>query len=113
MVQFSTIVTNYYNDQLKEDMKREEKIENGEMTRAQAIKEDEEWQEVREVTGCVVVVLMARRDARVERPLLKSEQWRCMPSLLCVVCIFHFGEHLFAERYRCYLHCYCDVLPST
>lgn len=52
MVQFSTIVTNYYNDQLKEDMKREEKIEKGEMTRAQAVKEDEEWQEVSDKLYC-------------------------------------------------------------
>ena len=42
----TTVVTHYYNDQLKEDMDREERIQRGEITRAQANREDEEWQEV-------------------------------------------------------------------
>ena len=46
VMQTTTSVTQYYNDQLKEDMEREERIQRGEITRAQANKDDEEWQEV-------------------------------------------------------------------
>lgn len=46
VMQSTTVVTNYYNDQLKEDMEREDRIQKGEITRAQANKEDDEWQEV-------------------------------------------------------------------
>lgn len=50
-MQSTTVVTNYYNDQLKEDMEREDRIQKGEITRAQANKEDDEWQEVCERKG--------------------------------------------------------------
>jgi hypothetical protein len=47
VTQSATVVSNYYNDQLKEDIAREERIQNGKITRKQADKEDEEWSEVR------------------------------------------------------------------
>jgi len=46
VMQSTTVVTTYFNDQLKEDTEREERIQKGDITRAQANKEDEEWQEV-------------------------------------------------------------------
>ena len=46
VMQSTNVVTTYYNDQLKQDMEREERIQRREITRAQANKEDEEWQEV-------------------------------------------------------------------
>jgi hypothetical protein len=46
-MQSTTVVTTYYNDQLKNDIEQEERILSGEITRAEAEREDEEWQEVR------------------------------------------------------------------
>jgi len=46
VMQSTSVITHYYSDQLKEDMKREERIDNGEITRQEAEREDEEWQEV-------------------------------------------------------------------
>jgi hypothetical protein len=46
-MQSTTVVTNYYNDQLKLDIEREEKVLSGIMTREQADREESEWQEVR------------------------------------------------------------------
>ena len=58
-------------------MKREQKIETGEMTRAQAIKEDEEWQEVRfgKLYALFVFVVDSqwRCDKGVARLFLKSD----------------------------------------
>ena len=47
-MQFSTVFSNYYSDQLQEDIQREERIRAGEITRSQANKDDEEWQDVSE-----------------------------------------------------------------
>jgi hypothetical protein len=47
VVQGTTVITNYYNDQLKCDIEREERVAQGNITRQQADREDKEWQEVR------------------------------------------------------------------
>ena len=46
-MQSTTVITNYYNDQLKYDIEREEKVIQGKLTRQEADREEEEWQEVR------------------------------------------------------------------
>ena len=46
-MQSTTVITNYYNDQLKYDIEREEKVMQGKLTRQEADREEEEWQEVR------------------------------------------------------------------
>ena len=92
VMQCTNVVTTYYNEQLKQDMEREERIQKGEITRAQANKEDEEWQEVSvgccfcrkndalaalQSAGCCVFVgqlfYLKRSDGCVERPSLKSD----------------------------------------
>jgi hypothetical protein len=45
-MQSTTVITNYYNDQLKNDIEREERVLQGAITREQADREEEEWQEV-------------------------------------------------------------------
>lgn len=50
-MQATTVITTYYNDQLKLDIEREERILSGEIARVEADREDEEWQEVRCI-GC-------------------------------------------------------------
>ena len=45
-MQSTTVITNYYNDQLKYDIEREEKVLQGKLTRQEADREEEEWQEV-------------------------------------------------------------------
>jgi hypothetical protein len=45
-MQSTTVITNYYNDQLKYDIEREEKVIQGKLTRQEADREEEEWQEV-------------------------------------------------------------------
>lgn len=45
-MQSTTVITNYYNDQLKYDIEREEKVIQGKITRQEADREEEEWQEV-------------------------------------------------------------------
>jgi hypothetical protein len=62
-MQCTNVVTTYYNEQLKQDMEREERIQKGEITRAQANKEDEEWQEVS--VGCC---FCRKNDAVAARP---------------------------------------------
>jgi hypothetical protein len=47
VIQSSTVVTNYYNDLIKLDMERDERVASGEITREQAERESDEWQEVR------------------------------------------------------------------
>jgi hypothetical protein len=49
VMQSTTVLTNYYNDQLKQDIEREERIAKGQLTRKQAEREEEAWQEVRVV----------------------------------------------------------------
>ena len=81
VMQSTTVVTTYFNDQLKEDTEREERIQKGDITRALANKEDEEWQEVSGAGGCLFCWLVGcwirywnnARIQRVERPLLKPE----------------------------------------
>lgn len=46
VVQYSTVMTNYLNDQLKEDLEREERVQSGELKRQDAVRESNEWQEV-------------------------------------------------------------------
>ena len=46
-MQSTTVLTNYYNDQLKQDIEREERFAAGTITRKQAEREEEAWQEVR------------------------------------------------------------------
>ena len=46
-MQTTTVITNYYNDQLKYDIEREEKVIQGKITRQEADREEKEWQEVR------------------------------------------------------------------
>jgi hypothetical protein len=45
-MQSTTVITNYYNDQLKYDIEREEKVIQGKLTRQEADREEKEWQEV-------------------------------------------------------------------
>lgn len=45
-MQSTTVITNYYNDQLKYDIEREEKVLQGKITRQEADREEKEWQEV-------------------------------------------------------------------
>jgi hypothetical protein len=47
VIQSSSVVTNYYNDLIKLDMERDERVATGEITREQAERESDEWQEVR------------------------------------------------------------------
>jgi len=73
VMQSTTVVTNYYNDQLKQDMEREERVQKGEITRAQANKEDDEWQEVSESVsvdcGSIAIIYLgnARMDGSKDR----------------------------------------------
>lgn len=72
VMQTTTAVTHYYNDQLKVDMEREDRISSGEITRAQAEKEDEAWQEV----SCTLVfgsILWCCSCSCSERVLLMAE----------------------------------------
>ena len=46
VMQSTTVITNYYNDQLKYDIEREERVLQGKITRQEADREEEEWQEV-------------------------------------------------------------------
>jgi hypothetical protein len=46
VMQSTTVLTNYYNDQLKQDIEREERVAAGTLTRKQAEREEEAWQEV-------------------------------------------------------------------
>ena len=45
-MQSTTVITNYYNDQLKYDIEREERVVKGQITRQEADREEKEWQEV-------------------------------------------------------------------
>jgi hypothetical protein len=45
-MQSTTMFTNFYSDQLKADIEREERVERKEITRRQADREEEEWMEV-------------------------------------------------------------------
>lgn len=47
IMQGTTIATHYMNDQLKEDMARDELVSKGKLTRKEADEESEEWGEVR------------------------------------------------------------------
>ena len=44
--QSTTVITNYFNDQLKNEIDRGEKVLNGTMTRDQADREEEKWRQV-------------------------------------------------------------------
>ena len=52
MTQSAHILSNYVNDQLKEDMEREELVANGVLTQKEADEQSDEWAEVSE-TGFV------------------------------------------------------------
>ena len=45
-MQSTTVITNYYNEQLKYDIEREERVVKGQITRQEADREEKEWQEV-------------------------------------------------------------------
>lgn len=45
-MQSTTVITNYYNDQLKYDIEREERVLQEKITRQEADREEKEWQEV-------------------------------------------------------------------
>ena len=47
-MQSTTVVTNYYSNQLKIDTEREERILLADLTRVEAVREDAEWQQVRD-----------------------------------------------------------------
>jgi hypothetical protein len=55
VMQTTTVITNYYNDQLKNDIDREERVLEGKITRQQADREEEEWQEVRQRVMCIIL----------------------------------------------------------
>lgn len=60
IMQMTTVVTNYYNDQLKNDIEREDRIATDKITRQQAELEDEEWQAV-----CRGINRFARMNANI------------------------------------------------
>jgi hypothetical protein len=80
-MQSTTVITNYYNDQLKNDIEREDRILRGEITKKEADREEGEWQEVRlylswmhlQGWGFRLFSFGNAMNQRVKRPLLKSE----------------------------------------
>jgi hypothetical protein len=55
-MQSTTMFTNFYSDQLKADIEREERVEKKEITRRQADREEEEWMEVRMFMELLVIL---------------------------------------------------------
>lgn len=50
-MQGTQVATNYLNDQLKEDMHRDELVHDGKLTRREADKEADTWAEVSQMLG--------------------------------------------------------------
>ena len=88
--QSTTVITNYFNDQLKNEIDRGEKVLNGTMTRDQADREEEKWRQVCRaffvidsvyksfffsvaIDFCTSLFCKRHELKRVNRPLLKSE----------------------------------------
>jgi hypothetical protein len=47
IVQYTTVMSNYLNDQLQADLERDGRVQRGELTPSDASREASEWQEVR------------------------------------------------------------------
>jgi hypothetical protein len=47
IVQYTTVMSNYLNDQLQADLERDERVKSGELAGPDALREANEWQEVR------------------------------------------------------------------
>jgi hypothetical protein len=48
VVQYTTVMSNYLNDQLQADLERDERVKSGELAAQDALREANEWQEVRQ-----------------------------------------------------------------
>ena len=67
-------MSTYLNDQLKEDIERDELVARGQLTRDQADEQAEEWAEVSPFGSFFYFFsVFSCSDGRVERPLLKSK----------------------------------------
>lgn len=66
-MQSTTVITNYYNDQLKYDIEREERVLHGKITRQEADREEAEWQEVRMLTENGIFQIRWRNESTCPR----------------------------------------------
>lgn len=72
-MQGTQVATQYMNDQLREELKRDDLVVHGKITRKEADEEGEEWAEVRVQQHGHTNANARARMGRVERPSLKSE----------------------------------------